>query len=328
MIRVLYRNEQGEVNAHLPVADLAKALEDPNGLVWIDMAIDPIETVEPILTDTFNFHPLAIDDALHESHVPKVDDWQEYLYIVLRAVNHTNAGTNHLQVPELDVFLGSNFVVTYYQEPIDAVDKVWDICQKDQRWIDRGAGHLIYRLVDELVSEAVTAVEGMQDELEEIEDQLFAQAEPDTLERLFAQKRNILQLRRIVVPQRDVLNKLARNEYLAVKDVDRIFFRDVYDHLLQLDELLDDMLILVGGALDAYLSVVNNRMNDIMKTLTVITALFMPLAFITGFFGMNFFQAMAPPKAWTGELAFGVVLAIMLLVPLAMFWWMRHRSWV
>jgi magnesium transporter len=292
------------------------------------LAIDPIETVEPILTRTFGFHPLAIDDALHESHVPKVDDWQEYLYIVLRAVNHTDAVTNHLQVPELDVFLGSNFVVTYYQEQIDAVDRVWDVCQKDQRWIDRGAGHLLYRLVDELVSEAVTAVEGMQDELEEIEDQLFAKAEPDTLERLFAQKRSILQLRRIIVPQRDVLNKLARNEYLTVKDVDRIFFRDVYDHLLQLDDLLDDMLILVGGALDAYLSVVNNRMNDIMKTLTVITALFMPLAFLTGFFGMNFFQAVAPLEAWTGELAFVVVLAIMLLIPLAMFWWMRHRSWV
>jgi magnesium transporter len=328
MIRILYRDEQGEVNTHLPVEDLAGALKDPRGLIWIDMAIDPIEVVEPILTDTFNFHPLAIDDALHESHVPKVDDWQEYLYIVLRAVNHTNAGAKQLQVPELDVFLGSNFVVTYYQDPIDAVDRVWEVCQKDQRWIDRGAGHLLYRLVDELVSEAVTAVEEMQDELEEIEDQLFAKAEPDTLERLFAQKRNILQLRRIVVPQRDVLNKLSRNEYLTVKDEDRIFFRDVYDHLLQLDEMLDDMLILVGGALDAYLSVVNNRMNDIMKTLTVITALFMPLAFITGFFGMNFFQAVAPPKTWTGELAFVVVLVIMFLVPIAMFWWMRHRSWV
>lgn len=328
MIRILYRDGHGAVNAHLTVDDLDEALEDPNGLIWVDFAIVPIETVEPILASTFGFHPLAIDDALHESHVPKVDDWQEYLYIVFRAVNHNNAGMDQLLVPELDVFLGSNFVVTYYQEPIDAVNRVWDVCQKDQRWIDRGAGHLLYRLVDELVSEAVSAVEEMQDELEDIEDQLFAKAEPDTLERLFAQKRNILQLRRIVVPQRDVLNKLARNEYLTVKDEDRIFFRDVYDHLLQLDDLLDDMLILVGGALDAYLSVVNNRMNDIMKTLTVITALFMPLAFITSFFGMNFFQAVAPPEAWTSELAFAVVLIIMLLVPLAMFWWMRHRSWV
>lgn len=172
---------------------------------------------------------LAIDDAVHESHVPKVDDWQEYLYIVLRAVNHTNVESKQLQVPELDVFLGPNFVVSYFQEPIAVVDRVWEVCQKDQRWIKQGSGHLLYRLADELVSEAVTVVEQLQDELEQTEDQLFNDAGSATLERLFILKRNILQLRRIVIPQRDVLNKLARNEYAAVKNVDRIFFRDVYD---------------------------------------------------------------------------------------------------
>lgn len=329
MIRILYRKEHGKVDTNLQVDALDQALKDPTGLLWIDMAFEPFDTVEPILASTFGFHPLAIDDALHENHVPKVDDWEEYLYIVLRAVNHTKAESDQLQVPELDVFLGPNFVVSYYQEPIAVVDKVWEICQEDQRWIKQGSGHLLYRLADELVSEAVTVVEQLQDELEQIEDQLFTEAGSATLGRLSTLKRNILQLRRIVIPQRDVLNKLARNEYLTVKDVDRIFFRDVYDHLLHLDDLLDDMLILVGGALDTYLSVVNNRMNDIMKTLTVITALFMPLAFITGFFGMNFFQArIAQFKIWTSILAFAVVLVIMILIPLFMFWWMKRRSWI
>lgn len=156
----------------------------------------------------------------------------------------------------------------------------------------------------------------------------FSGAGPAALERLFTLRRNILQLRRVVVPQRDVLNNLARHEYPTVKIEDRIFFRDIYDHLNQLNDLLDDMLILVGGARDTYLSVVNNRMNDIMKTLTVITALFMPLAFITGFFGMNFFQRAIPLETWTNAIAFVLVLAVMLLVPLAMFLWMRHRSWI
>lgn len=327
MIRILYRTGGGEV-ADLQVEDLASALKDPTGLIWVDLAAVPNDNVEPILSDTFGFHPLAVDDALHERHVPKLDDWQDYLYIVFRAVYSRESGSDRIQLPELDIFLGSNYVVTYYQEPIAAVERVWSVCQKDQRWLKRGAGHLLYRLADELASDALAVVEQMQDELEQIEGQLFAKASPATLEKLFALKRNILQVRRIVIPQRDVLNKLARNEYATVEDGHRMFFRDVYDHLLHLEDQLDDMLILVGGALDIYLSVVNNRMNDIMKTLTVITALFMPLAFITGFFGMNFFQATVPLEAWTNELAFVLVLALTLLVPLVMFLWMRRRAWI
>jgi magnesium transporter len=327
MIRILYRGGGGDV-VDLQVGDLAEALKDPAGLTWVDMATSPIESVEPILSGTFGFHSLAIDDALHETHIPKLDDWQDYLYVVFRAVNGHEAGSDRIQLPELDIFLGYNYIVSYYQEPIGAVDRVWHACHKDQRWLKRGAAHLLYRFADELVSEAVAVVEQMQDDLEQIEGQLFAKASPTTLEELFALKRNILQLRRIVIPQRDVLNKLARNEYATVEDAHRMFFRDVYDHLLHLEDLLDDMLILVGGAMDIYLSVVNNRMNDIMKTLTVITALFMPLAFITGFFGMNFFQATIPLEAWTSELAFVLALALTLLVPFVMFLWMRRRAWI
>ncbi len=328
MIRILYRNQGGEVITDLRVDDLTRVLKEPNSLIWLDLALASTEQVEPILNQAFGFHPLAIDDALNESHVPKVDDWQEYLYLVLRAVNYVSGDSQQLQVPELDVFLGPNFVVTYYHEPIAAVDRVWVGCLKDHRWIKHEAPYLLYQLADEVVSEAVTVVEQLHDNLEEIEDDLFTGAGPGTLEGLFKLKRNILQLRRIVVPQRDVLNRLARNEYPTIGPADRIFFRDVYDHLLQLDDLLDNMLILVGGALDTYLSVVNNRMNDIMKTLTVITALFMPLAFITGFFGMNFFQAAIPLESWTGKAAFATVIALMLLVPAAMFLWMRRRSWI
>lgn len=328
MIQILYGNENGEVNTDCQVSQLTEALKDPGGLIWVKLVGESHAKIEPILANTFGFHPLAIDDALHESHVPKVDDWQEYLYIVLRAINHTDQNMGELKIPELDIFLGPNYIVSYYTEPITAVEKVWDTCQRDWRWLKRGVDNLLYRIADELVSEAVIVVDQMQFDLDQIEGYIFAGAEPFTLERLFTLKRNILQLRRIVVPQRDVLNKLSRNEYPVINLADRIFFRDVYDHLLQLDDLLDNLLILVGSALDTYLSVINNRMNDVMKTLTVITALFMPLAFITGFFGMNFFQALEPPDTWTSGLTFTIVLASMVLIPMLMFWWMRRRSWI
>jgi magnesium transporter len=328
MMRILLRNEQGVVETNLQRIDLPTAITASESLLWLDFYGESSAQVEPILKDVFNFHPLAIDDALHESHIPKVDDWQEYLYIVLRAINYRSTEYEQLAAPELDIFLGPNYIVTFSKESIAALDRAWDSCQKDQRWTKRGAGQLLYRLVDDLVGEAVMAVENMQDELEHIEDILFAEPGPTTLERLFTLKRDVLQVRRIVVPQREVLGKLSRNEYQCIDVSDRIFFRDVYDHLLQLDNLLDDIVILVSSARDTYLSVINNHMNDIMKTLTVITAFFMPLAFITGFFGMNFFQAVTPFDAWTSRLAFVAVLVATVTIPLVMFFWMRHRSWI
>jgi magnesium transporter len=325
MTRIIFRNKQGLVDTNLQVEDLSSSLNQADGLVWLDFSGKPMDQAEWILNKIFNFHPLAIDDALHENHVPNVNDWEDYLYIALRAVNYAN---HQLEIPELDIFLGANYIVTCSEEPIPGLDRIWEICQKDQRWTKQSTGDLLYRLTDELISDAVQVVEVMEDELEDIEGQLFSGASPDVLERLFTLKRNILQLRRMVAPQKDVLNKLTRKEYPVINPADRIFFRDVFDHLLQLDSLLDDMIILVGGALDTYLSVVNNQMNDIMKTLTIITAFFMPLTFITGFFGMNFFYAIAPLEAWTGNFAFIIVLASMFLIPLIMFSWMRHRTWI
>jgi magnesium transporter len=328
MIRILYLDEQGDLQTNLTVDDLAETWRNKAGLLWVDFGQEPEATVESILSDTFGFHPLAVDDALHESHVPKVDDWQDYLYIVLRQVAYAGIESDQLIVPELDVFLGRTYVVTYHKEPIVALDQVWALCQTDQRWLRLGAGRLLYRLVDQLVSEAIASEEQMRDDLDRLEDQIFSTAKPESLEQLFDLKRNTLQMRRIVVPSRDVLNKLSRNEYAVTDGTDRVFFRDVYDHFIQLDTLLEDMLILVGGTLDAYLSVVNNRMNDVMKTLTVITAFFMPLAFITGFFGMNFFQSPNTLHAWTGQVVFVAILALMVLIPLFMFWWARRRAWI
>lgn len=328
MVRILYQDERDDVISKLTIDELAETQKKRAGLLWVDFDQEPAATAESILSDTFGFHPLAVDDALHESHVPKVDDWQDYLYIVLRAVAYAGKESEQLMVPELDVFLGRTYVVTYHKGPILALDQVWDVCRTDPRWFKLGASRLLYRLIDQLVSEAIASQEQMRDDLDRLEDQIFAAAGPDCLEQLFTLKRNTLQLRRIVVPSRDVLNKLSRNEYAVIEATDRVFFRDVYDHFIQLVTLQEDMLILVGGALDAYLSVVNNRMNDIMKTLTVITAFFMPLAFITGFFGMNFFQSATPLHAWTGMAAFVAVLALMLLIPLFMFWWARRRAWI
>jgi len=179
-----------------------------------------------------------------------------------------------------------------------------------------------------VVTDYMPIVEQIDVHIDDLEDQIFDKPTPRTLEALFALKRSLLAMRRVLTPQREVLNRLARDEYRVIDPRDRVFFRDVYDHLVRLHDLNESMRDLVGGALDIYLSVVNNRMNDVMKTLTVITTIFMPISFATGFFGMNFFEPVAHLVNWTDHPAFFFMLALFILTPTAMLIWMRKRRWL
>ncbi|MDY7076873.1 MAG: magnesium/cobalt transporter CorA [Chloroflexota bacterium] len=328
MIRSLYYNNNGRVRTDLAPEEFAATLQDAQGLLWVDFSCESSETCEPILRDVFGFHPLAVDDALEESHVPKVDDWGQYLYLTLHAVVFDYKEHMQLDTLELDVFLGRNYLVTYQAKPIAAVGRVWTMCQRDVRYLQRGAGYLLYQLADELAADYMPVIEQVDEAIDEIEDQIFDDPSPNLLERLFVLKRALLRLRRIVAPQREVLNKLARGDYPVVDKEHGIFFRDVYDHLVRLHDIVESLRDLVGSALDTYLSVVNNRMNDVMKALTIITTLFMPLSFLSGFFGMNFFQPEVPLEVWTGKLAFGLTLSAMVLMPVGMYMWMQRRAWM
>jgi magnesium transporter len=191
-----------------------------------------------------------------------------------------------------------------------------------------GADHLLYRLADEVVASYMPVVEEIDEAVDMIEDQIFNRPTPYTLERIFNLKRAALHLRRIIGPQREVLNKLARDDYTVIDARDRVYFRDVYDHLVRLHDITESIRDLVSGTLDTYLSVINNRMNDIIKTLTVITTLFMPLSFVASFFGMNFFEPVANLYGWTGMQSFTVTLIVMILIPIGMYFWMHRRGWM
>lgn len=328
MIRTLYYPQAGGIRTQLTAEELTAALTDSEGLLWVDFDGEPPDTCEPILRNTFGFHPLAIDDALEETHIPKLDDWETYLYLVLRAVIYNPHGNDEINVPELDVFLGKNYLVTHHDNPIAAVDRVWDLYRQDARFLKRGSGYLLYKLIDELVDNYFPVVEALDNTIDLIEGDLFDTSSSAALERLFTLKRSLLHLRRIIFPQRAVLNKLTRNTYSVVKDEDRIFFSDVYDHLARLYEIIESMRELSSSALNTYLSVVNNRMNDVMKTLTLVATLFMPLSFIVGFFGMNFFQPVTPLPLWTSMPLFILTLLVIISLPLSMYLWMRQRGWL
>jgi magnesium transporter len=328
MINTLYRSSDGETHAGLDSDAIRTALDDKGGLLWIDLAAEPVENCRALFRDPFDFHPLAIADALEETHVPKVDDWGQYLTVTLHAVKFDAGGEEPVDTLELDVFLGPNYVVTYHRQPIAALDDVRALVQRDERRLQQGPARLLYVLIDELIADYMPVIEEIDEKVDRIEDEIFDDPRPDILERMFTLKRGLLLLRRILAPQREVINKLARGDFAMIESGDRIFFRDVYDHVVRLYDITEGMRDLVGGALDTYLSVVNNRMNDVMKTLTTITTLFLPISFLVGFFGTNFFHPVAPLGAWTSLTAFGVMFLLMALVPILMYFWMRRRRWM
>ncbi len=328
MLRALYYQGNGDLLSSIELEGYAAALQNKAGVLWVDFGGEEPEPSEEILLKTFEFHPLAIDDALHETHVPKVDDWERYLYIAMHAISFTS-GEEDIEGIELDIFLGDNFIITHHDLPIDALNRVWDASAKDARHFKRGADHVLYKLTDELIVDYMQVVETLDEEIELVEDEVMGRPTSQVVQRIFTLKRATLHLRRVLSPLREVLNKLARDDYAVIDAKDRVYFRDVYDHLVRLHDISESLRDLVGGVLDTYLSVINNRMNEIMKTLTLITTLFMPISFVAGFFGMNFFQPVSKGLIpWTGNPAFIIMMIIVVGTPFGMFLWMRQRKWM
>lgn len=327
-MRILIANNGKAMIESAQLDDVHSALGKPESFVWVDLDDESIEESRHILTDIFEFHHLSVDDALVEIHVPKIDDWGEYLYMTLVAINPDQPIEDINKSIELDIFIGKNYIVTYHPEDICSVNLVWKNALRDERHLLRGSNYLVYLIIDELANEYMNMIDRLDMKAEEIEDQVMVKPDKKLLEDIFSIKRSLLNLRRIVSPQREVLNKLSRGDFAVVEPKERMYYRDVYDHLVRVQDITESLRDLVSGALDTYLSVVNNRLNDIMKTLTIITTLFMPLSFLTGFFGMNFFAATNRLNQWTDIGSFILVMIVMIGLPLGMFMWMRKRDWM
>jgi magnesium transporter len=291
-VRVIYREASGPIHLNWPVEDVAVAIADRGGSVWVD--VEDLESacndgVEAMLRDVFQFHPLAIEDALKDTLVPKVDDWGQYLYIVVDTIDF-DPETDEVRLHELDVFLGPNYLVTYHNESLAVLNRHRrNIEREPEERLRPGPAHQLYRILDEVVAEFLPAISHLDTVIDQAQDEVFDVPTPRTLEKIFHVKRNALRLHRVVTPMREVLNRLARDPYAQVNADQRIYFRDVYDHLVRVHDIVESLRDLISGALDTYLSVVSNRTNDIMKALTIVNVMFLPLTFLVGFFGMNFF---------------------------------------
>lgn len=319
MIRILCHFQNGNAPVELPPDQLIDALKVKHNLIWLDLSGEDAETYRPLLAGTFGFHALAVEDALSETHLPKIDDWDEYVYLVLYAVDFDQPQLD-VDSHEVDVFIGPNYLVTHHTETINAIERLRSIFQRDARRLQRGSDYLLFELIDAIVADFMPCLDALDEAANDLEDEVFNNPTTGTLSRIFALKRAAIHLRRILSPQREVLNRLARDEYRPVDAKERVYFRGVYDHMVRLNDINESLRDLISGALDIYLSAVSNRLNEVMRILTLVTVLGLPLTFLTGFFGMNFFAGSYEiPAPFEGRLLFLIAMLSMIITPIVMY---------
>lgn len=329
MIRVVHRSAAGELDLDWPVDRIAEAIADPEATLWIDIEQPERDeaAVEGLFRDVFHFHPLAIEDALTETHVPKLDDWGGYLYLVFHNLEFDPA-TGHIRLHELDLFLGKNYLVSCHAEPIKPVESLRRQIERDPGRCSKGPDHLLYHILDMGADDYLTVIGHLDAAIDAAQEEVFDSPTPATLQQIFRIKRAAVKVHRVIAPQREVLNRLARDAYAQIDAPDRVYFRDVYDHLVRMHDISETLRDLISGALDTYLSVVSNRTNEIMKTLTLVTVMFLPMSFLAGFFGMNFFgDNLTLPFGLPRLTLFCLNLAVMVATPVGLWIWARKRGW-
>lgn len=314
MLRILGVTQDYRLLTDIPL----KALADQSVLwYWVDFDA-PTQEEAALLSEHFHFHPLAIEDCLHLLQRPKLDHYEETLFLVLHAIDQKK-----LSVEEVDMFLGKNFIITFHSAPSEEIDEAWKrMCEQQNLW-EKGHLYAAYLVMDILVDQYFPAVQQIEDQLSEIESNDRKASIQTLMDDIFDIRAKLLKLRKTILPMRDLLYRITNLERIAGIQEQLVYFKDVYDHLLKLSEMIESIREMTADLRDSYISVNSNRMNSIMKTLTVITTVFMPLTFIAGIYGMNF--KYMPELKWTW--GYFAVLGVMFFVGLGMLLWFRRKGW-
>lgn len=320
MRRILVRQGDGRVETPTDLGSLAEILRDPRALLWLDAEGEPAETVEA-LAARFDLHPVTVEDFIHRNQRPKVEEFDQYIFLVIHALQAIR--DDILETEELHVVLKGNCLLTVHDRPLDAVKRVYDRCLADPRPLQNGVSFLLYLLSDGLVDGYFPVLDALGDEIDSLEDAVVKAPARARMQRIFEVKRVVVQLRKIVSPQREVYNALSRRDYPFIEPRTAVYFRDVHDHLVRAFEIIDSYRDLVANTLEAYLAAISNRLGQVMKQLAIIATIFMPLSFLTGFFGMNF-SGLPFNQSWL----LGLVLTLMAGLPIVMLIFFARRGWL
>jgi magnesium transporter len=317
----LNRNSK-EFTEDCVVADISDLREIADNVVWADVS-DPTSRDFEELAEEFGFHHLSIEDCRNEHQRPKVEEYTGYYFMVLYEAELAGAG-DRLELRELNIFLGKNYLVTVHSRPIRAIEtakRLW------HEWSDRselGSGLLAYLLIDAIVDDYLPLLDVISEHMDDLEDSIFGEWRAEVIEEIFIVKKKLLYLRRAVTPLRDVFNTLLRREQPIFPREIHVYFQDVYDHLIRVADTIDTLRDMLSSTMDAYLSVSGNRMNKIMKRLTSVSTILMSVTLIAGIYGMNFDRM--PELKWR----YGYVFALlaMVAVGLSLYAYLKKVDWL
>lgn len=318
MMTIISR-QQGQI---IPVSDrnaVSGLLADKDNLVWIDFD-RPTEKDLQWLSATFSFHDLALEDASKQNQRSKVEIYDNYFFIVAHGVKPGRKKS--VSLIELYFFVGENFLVNIRHEPFAPLEHLLKNAS-ESRYLRQGPDFLLYALMDAAIDTYFPAMEKIDEDIDKLDRKVLENPSKDDIESIFKLKKHLIFLRKHISPQRDVINALISRDFPVIRSGTVFYFRDIYDHLMRLYDDIDfsrDQLI---GQLDIHLSQVSNNLNEVMKRLAVFASIFMPITFLTGYFGMNFGYIQNRSPWW-----WAVVSTLLAVVAVGNYWWFKKRNWL
>jgi len=297
--------------------------KDKSTITWINIdGVHEIKVIEEI-GKHFNLHPLILEDIVDTDQRPKIKDFGNYIFIILKMLYYDEKD-NEMKVEQVSLVLGKNYVISFQEREGDVFDAIRERNRNNIGRIRKlGADYLVYSLIDAIVDNYFSIIEKLDEEIENLEDKVIIQPNPSNVQAIHKLKRDLIFLRKSVWPLREVISFLEKGESPLVLESTNIYLRDVYGHTIQVMDTVETLRDIISGILDIYLSSINTRMNEIMKVLTIIATIFIPLTFITGIYGMNF-QYMPEIKWFWG---YPAVLSIMVAIGIGMLIYFKRKKW-
>ena len=323
-ISVIDYNEEQFQEKEIKLIEECFPFKDKPSVTWINIdGIHEVDIIEKI-GNHFGLHPLILEDIVNTGQRPKLEDFEDYIFVVLKML-YCEEKEKEIKAEQVSLILGANFVISFQERPGDVFDVIRERIRNSKGRIRKmSSDYLAYALLDAVVDNYFAILERLGDKIEDMESELVGNPNQKILQAIHHLKGDVIFLRKSVWPLREVVSGLERGESKLIKKPTRVFFRDVYDHTIQVIDNVETSRDMVSGMLDIYLSSISNRMNEVMKVLTIFAAIFIPLTFIAGIYGMNF-QYM-PELNW--RWGYFVVLAFMASAAIIMLFFFKKKKWI
>ncbi|MFZ3167992.1 MAG: magnesium/cobalt transporter CorA [Candidatus Methanoperedens sp.] len=323
-IRILDYDENQFEEKEAKTIEECFPFKDKPTTTWINIdGLHQVDIIEKIGKE-FDFHPLLLEDILNTEQRPKIEDFETHIYIVLKMLYYDDK-TNEITSEQISIIFGHNFVISFQEKEGDIFDPIRERIRTGKgRTRKMGPDYLSYSLMDFIVDSYFSILEKMGENIEDVEETMITNPKPATLHGIHSLKRKMISLRKSVWPLRDVLSALERSDSSLIQEPTRIYLKDVYDHTIQVIDTVETYRDVLSGMLDVYLSSISNKMNEIMKVLTIIATIFIPLTFIAGVYGMNF--EFMPELRW--RWGYPAIWAVMICVGISMLVYFRKKKWI